>query len=74
MKTYTIRVTTIDNLYADYIVEANNLSEAKEKVKNTFFKDYQDAEKNIKLSLTEPNIKLVTEIMEIIKEANNGRN
>ena len=74
MKIYTIRVITIDNLYADYIVEASNLSEAKEKVKNTFFKDYQDAEKNIKLSLTEPNIKLVTEIMEIIKEANNGRN
>ena len=74
MKIYTIRVITIDNLYADYIVEASNLSEAKEKVKNIFFKDYQDAEKNIKLSLTEPNIKLVTEIMEIIKEANNGRN
>ena len=25
MNAYTIRVSTIDNLYADYIVEANNL-------------------------------------------------
>ena len=72
MKTYTIRITTIDNLYSDYIVEANNLLEAKAKVKYAFFRDYPDANINIKLSLTEPNSKVITEIIKIIKEANNG--
>lgn len=69
MKTYTIRITTIDNLYTDYIVEAENLLQAKNKVKNAFFRAYPDADMRIKLSLTEPNKKIITEVMNIIKEA-----
>lgn len=67
--TYTIRVSTKDNLYADYIIEAENLFFAKIKAKNAFFRDYPDSDKDIKLSLTEPSKKVITEIMEIIKEA-----
>lgn len=67
MNAYTIRVSTIDNLYADYIVEANNLFSAKNKVKNAFFRDYPNADTNIKLSLTEPNKKIITEIINIIR-------
>lgn len=74
MKAYTIRVTTADNLYADYIVEANNLLEAKMQAECVFFRDYPDANMNIKLSLIEPNSKIITEILNIIKEANNGSN
>lgn len=72
MKAYTIRITTADNLYTDYIVEANNLLEAKMQAECAFFRDYPDANTNIKLSLTEPNSKVITEIINIIKEANNG--
>ena len=70
LNAYTIRITTIDNLYADYIVEAENLFFAKIKAKNAFFRDYPDADTKIKLSLTEPNKKNITEIVNIIKEAN----
>ena len=69
MKAYTIRITTIDGLYTDYIVEAKDLFEAKEKARKAFLNSYPNADKNIKLSLVEPNKKVITEIMEIIKEA-----
>ena len=68
--TYTIRVSTVDNLYADYMVEADNLFFAKIKAKNAFFRDYPDADTNIKLSLTKPSKEVITEIINIIKEAN----
>lgn len=68
MKTYVIRVNTINNLYADYIIEANNLFEANEKCKKAFFRDYEGADKNIKLSLV-PNTKNLKEIIDIIKES-----
>lgn len=67
--TYTIRITTIDNLYADYIVEANNLFFAKMQARNAFFRDYPDADTNINLSLTEPSKEVITEVMNIIKGA-----
>lgn len=70
MNTYTIRITRADNTYADYIVEAQNLFFAKIQVRNAYFRDNPDADKNIKLSLTEPSKKVITEIINIIKEAN----
>lgn len=70
MNTYVIRITTADNLYTDYMVEASNLFFAKAKAKNAFFRDYPHANKNIKLSLTEPNPETITEIVNIIKGAN----
>ena len=69
MKTYTIRITTVDGLYADYIIEASCLLIAKEKAKQTFFKTYPDADENIKASLTTPKPEIIKEIMQIIKEA-----
>lgn len=68
--TYIIRVNTKDNLYADYMVEADNLFFAKMQVRNAFFRDYPNADTDIKLSLENPNTKILTEIMSIIKEAN----
>lgn len=67
MKAYIIRVNTIDNLYADYIVEANNLVSARFKTKKAFLKDYSDADPKIKLQLQNPTDKTIKEIIEIIK-------
>ena len=66
LKAYTIRITTIDNLYADYIVEAENLFFAKMKARNAFFRDYPDADTKIKLSLTEPTKETLKEVIDII--------
>lgn len=41
MKVYTIRITTINGLYADYIIEANCLLIAKEKAKKLFLEIIQ---------------------------------
>lgn len=71
---YVIRVTTIDNLYVDYMVEAKNICQANIRARKAFFRDYPNADFRIKLSLVEPNQKIITEIMNIIKEANNGDN
>lgn len=71
---YVIRVTTIDNLYVDYMVEAKNIHQANIKARKAFFRDYPNANFRIKLSLVEPNQKIITEIMNIIKEANIGSN
>ena len=68
MNTYTIRVTTIDNLYADYIIEANNLSQARIKVLRAFERDYPDCEIPKRLTLTDPKPEIITEIINIIKE------
>lgn len=68
MNTYIIRITTIDNLFADYMIEAKNIMQAKSKAKNIFFKTYPDADANIKLSLEEPSPKVITEIMDIIRK------
>ena len=68
-KVYTIRVSTIDNLYADYIVEAENLFYAKIFARNSFFRDYPDADGNLKFSLVNLNDENVEEIIDIIKEA-----
>ena len=69
MNVYTIRISTVDGLYTDYIVEAKDLKEANKKAKEAFFRDYPNANENIKLSIAEPNTKIITEIMNIIKEA-----
>lgn len=74
MNTYTIRVNLVGNLYTDYIVEAKDLLQAKHKVKMAFFRDYPGAEKPISFSLGLPDKKTITEIMNIIKEENNGNN
>lgn len=69
MKTYVIRVNTIDNLYADYMIEAVNLWQAKQKAKKIFFNNYPNADENIKLSLDNPTAYTINEILDIIKEA-----
>ena len=68
MNTYVIRVTTIDNLYADYMIEADNFFIAKIKARNSFFRDYPGANKNLKLSLDNPTSKQLTEILKILEE------
>jgi hypothetical protein len=71
MKTYMIKVNTIDNLYADYMVEAENLFFAKMQTRNAFFRDYPEANKHIKLSLSKPDTETITEIMKVINSENN---
>lgn len=68
MNTYVIRINTADNLFTDYMVEAENLFQANKKAKHAFFRDYPDADTNIKLSLEEPSPKVITEIMDIIRK------
>lgn len=68
MKTYVIRITTTENLHKDYMVEAKNIIEAKEKAKKAFFRDYPGADTRIKVSLNKTDSEIVTEIMNIIKE------
>lgn len=68
MNTYVIRITTINNLFADYMIEASNLFQANLKARKAFFRDYPDADTNIKLSLGEPSSKVITEIMDIIRK------
>ena len=70
MKTYVIRVNTIDNLYADYIIEAINLWQAKGKARKAFFKDYPGADENIKLSVDNLTSEKIKEIIDIIRRAN----
>lgn len=67
--TYVIKITTIDNLYANYMVEAENLFFAKIKAREAFFRDYPDSDNNIKLSLENPDKVKIKEIVNIIKEA-----
>lgn len=69
MEVYIIRITTKENLYADYIVQADNLFNAKTRAKKAFFRDYPDADTNIKLSLQKPDSKIIKEITDIIKGA-----
>lgn len=71
---YVIRVNTIDNLYTDYMVEAKNICKANIKARKAFFRDFPNANFMIKTSVVEPNPKIITEIMNIIKEANIERN
>lgn len=68
MNTYVIRINTVDNLFTDYMVEAENLFFAKMKARKAFFRDYPDTDTNIKLSLEEPSPKVITEIMDIIRK------
>lgn len=68
MNTYVIRITTVDNLFADYMVEAENLFFAKIKTRIAFFKAFPGADTNIKLSLIEPSPEILTEIVNIIRE------
>lgn len=68
MKTYIIRITTIKNLHKNYMVEAKNIIEAKRKAKKAFFRDYPGIDTRIKVSLNKPDSKIITEIINIIKE------
>ncbi len=63
MEIYIIRITTIDNLYCDYMVEAGTLIGAVEKAKMAFLRDYPDADRNIQFSLRNPNMKKIKEIL-----------
>lgn len=67
---YIIRITTIDNVYSDYWVTAYNIWSAKRKAKSAFFRDFPYADRNVKLSLVNPDTKKIREICNIIKEAN----
>ena len=68
MKTYVIRINTKDNLYADYIVEAENLFYAKIKARNAYFNTYKDADTDIILSLVKVDTEVIREVVDIIKE------
>lgn len=68
MNTYVIRINTVDNLFTDYMVEAENLFFAKMKARKAFFRDYPGADTNIRLELGEPSPKVITEIMDIIRK------
>lgn len=67
--TYIIRITTADNLYADYMVDAENLFFAKMRARNAFLRDYPNADTHIKLSLQNPDEIKIKEITNIIREA-----
>ena len=69
---YVIRVTTVDKLYTDYMVEAKNICQANIKARKAFFRDFPGADFRIKTSVVEPSPKIITEIINIIKEATNG--
>lgn len=69
MNTYVIRITTINNLYADYIVNGNDLRQAELNAERAFFRDYPGADLNIKLSLVNPNENNIKEIINTLKEA-----
>lgn len=69
MKVYIIRINTIDNLFADYMIEAENLFFAKIKARKAFLKNYPGADKNIRLELKNISNEKLTEIINIIKEA-----
>ena len=64
---YNIRITTIDNLYVDYLVEADNIFTAKLKARNAFFRDFPYADNNITYSVEQPSKKIITELLNIIK-------
>lgn len=65
---YNIRITTIDNLYADYLVEADNIFVAKMKARNAFFRDFPYADNNITYSVEQPSKKIITELINIINK------
>ena len=67
---YLIRVTTLDTIYVDYLVDAANVFFAKIKARNMFLKEYPDANPNVKLSLLKPDTIKIKEALNIIKEAN----
>lgn len=67
MNTYIIRVTTIDELYKDYIVEAETILEARNKAKDLFFMEFPKADERIKFSLRNPNNRNIKEIMLLFK-------
>lgn len=66
MNTYVIRVNTINNLYADYIIEADTLVSARKKARKVFFRDFPNANEHIRLSLEKPTQKIIKEVMKII--------
>ena len=70
METYVIRITTKNNLYSDYMVEANTLLEARNKAKNAFFRDYPGADENIYFSLQNPTTHKIKEILMLFKNEN----
>lgn len=72
METYVVRITTVDNLYKDYIVEAKTLLEARNKAKDAFFRDYPDANEDICFSLQNPNKNNIKEIIMILNEQKNN--
>ena len=57
MKIYAIRINTIDNLYEDYIIKAENSIIAKIKASKMFFTKFPGANKNINFSSKEPHFK-----------------
>lgn len=67
-ETYVIRITVEGGLYKDYIVEADNLFGAKMIARNAFFKEFPDANNNIKLSLQNPDTKKIREVVQIIEK------
>lgn len=69
METYIIRVTTIDNLYTDYMVEADSLRLARDKAEKAYFRNYPDADNHLIFSLVNVDGGKIEEIMMMLKEA-----
>ena len=67
MKIYAIRINTIDNLYEDYIIKAENSIIAKIKASKMFFTKFPGANKNINFSSKEPHFKDMISIFNIIE-------
>ena len=68
MDRYIIRANTADYLYTDFIIDAENIKEAKEKAEEAFRENYPFAGKNVRFSLVNPDEKKIVKMMEIIKE------
>lgn len=67
MNTYIIRIHTIDGIYTDYMVEAEDVLQASNKAKKTYFKDYPGADERIYTQLVFLPRNAKKNIQEIIK-------
>lgn len=65
-KAYIIRVVTIDNLYEDYMVTAENLFYAKLKARKLFLKTYKNADTRLRFELIDT--KNITSAVNIVKK------
>lgn len=69
MKTYVIKLTIQEKIEAYYIIEANNIICAKNKIKKAFLTEFPNADFSvIRMSLDNPTTETLKEVLEIIKK------